>query len=269
MVTTEVVACTALAAAALCLPTPATARMAALWPASSHSRWRPRPSVAVPVAVGVVLGVVSAGPGGGVAGLLVSDMVRRRRRARRISTARADAAGELAAAVSRMADELTAGAHPAAALAGGTADGPRAQAILAPAAAASLLGDDVPLALRRGAAQRPEIRGDVERVAAAWALAERHGVPLAELLASAQADLRWRLAFSARVQAELAGPRATATVLTALPILGLALGQLIGADPLGVLRAGLLGQTLLVVGVGLCAAGVAWSEQILRSAVPR
>jgi tight adherence protein B len=57
-------------------------------------------------------------------------------------------------------------------------------------------------------------------------------------------------------------------VLTALPGLGLGLGQLLGADPLGVLRGGLLGQALLVVGSGLAAAGLAWSERIVRAAVP-
>ena len=47
------------------------------------------------------------------------------------------------------------------------------------------------------------------------------------------------------------------------------LGQLLGADPIGVLRGGPLGQVLLVVGLGLVAAGRAWTEQILRRAVPR
>jgi tight adherence protein B len=82
-------------------------------------------------------------------------------------------------------------------------------------------------------------------------------------------DIRWRVRFGASVQALLAGPRATAGVLTALPGLGVALGQLLGADPIGVLRAGPLGQVLLVVGIGLVAAGRAWTDQILRRAVPR
>jgi tight adherence protein B len=47
------------------------------------------------------------------------------------------------------------------------------------------------------------------------------------------------------------------------------LGQLIGADPVGVLRGGPVGQVLLVVGVGLAAAGATWCDHILRSAVPR
>ena len=70
-------------------------------------------------------------------------------------------------------------------------------------------------------------------------------------------------------RAQLAGPRATATVLTALPALGIALGELVGAGPLAVLRSGVLGQLLVVVGVGLAATGAVWTERILRGAVPR
>ena len=103
----------------------------------------------------------------------------------------------------------------------------------------------------------------------AWSVAERHGVPLADLLARTQQDIRWRTRFGAAVRAQLAGPRATASVLTALPALGLGLGQLIGADPLGVLRGGVIGQLLLVIGTTLALAGATWSEHILRAAVPR
>ena len=110
---------------------------------------------------------------------------------------------------------------------------------------------------------------ELGRVAAAWSLAEQHGVPLAEVLGGVHDDIRWRVRFEAGVHALLAGPRATAGVLTALPGLGVGLGQLVGADPIGVLRGGPLGQVLLVVGLGLVAAGRAWTEQILRRAVPR
>ncbi|RZT83604.1 tight adherence protein B [Pseudonocardia sediminis] len=110
---------------------------------------------------------------------------------------------------------------------------------------------------------------DLERVAAAWELADRHGAPLADLLAGTLDDIRWRLAHGSRVRAQLAGPRATAAVLTTLPLFGVGLGQLMGTDPLGVLRDGLLGQGLLVVGCGLTAAGVLWSERILHAAVAR
>jgi tight adherence protein B len=200
--------------------------------------------------------------------MLVAVTVRRRQARRRAAGAAAAAAAQLADAVSRITEELRAGSHPAAALAGVRADGPLARGILTPAAAAARLGDNVAAALRRGAVERPGISADVERIAVAWSLAERHGIPLAELLGSAHHDIRWRVRFGATVRAQLAGPRTTAHVLTALPLLGLGLGQVVGADPVAVLRGGVLGQVLLVVGVALVAAGSAWSEHILRSAVP-
>jgi tight adherence protein B len=246
----------------------ATARCAALWPTERRRR-RLRPLTAGPTAVGALGGLLLAGPGGAVAGALVALTAHRRRRRRRAVDDAAAGAGELADAVSRMSEELRAGGHPAAVLAGVDADGPRARAVLAAAAVAARLGDAVPDALRREAARRPGLAADIDRIATAWAMAERYGVPLAELLAQAHRDIRWRVRFAGTVRAQLAGPRATALVLTALPVLGLALGQLVGADPVAVLRDGLLGQAMLVVGAGLAAAGAAWSERILQAAVPR
>ncbi|WP_219414883.1 type II secretion system F family protein [Pseudonocardia nigra] len=261
-------ACLALAAAACCAPVPAAARLRALWPTPAR-RWPGPRSLAGPVVLGAVAGAVLAGPGGAVAGVLLAVTLRHRRARARATSAAAAASSELADAVGRIAEELRAGSHPAAALAGVRADGPLAQEILAPAAAAARLGDGVAAALRRGAGEPAHVGGDVERVALAWTLAERHGIPLAELLGRVHEDIRWRVRFGATVRAQLAGPRATATILTALPLLGIGLGQLVGADPIGVLRGGALGQVLLVVGVALAAAGMAWAEQILRAAVPR
>lgn len=262
-------ACLAVAAALVCTPgSIARARLRGLWPSPPAGRtWRPW--AAAPVLLGAFAGFLGAGPGGALAGALVAATARRRHRARRNARTAGAVAEELADAVRRMAEELRSGSHPTAALAGVTADGPHARDVLGPAAAAAQLGDDVPAAMRRVAAERPELARDVERVAAAWALAERHGIPLAALLGAAQDDIRWRVRFSHTVGAQLAGPRATATVLTTLPVLGVGLGQLMGADPIGVLRGGLLGQVLIVVGVGLAAAGSAWTERILHTAVPR
>jgi tight adherence protein B len=215
------------------------------------------------------VGLLLLGPAGGLTGALVVVSVWRRRGRRRAAAAVAAASDQLGAALGRMVDELRAGQHPAVVLDGGRADGPLAAELLAAAATAAALGDRVADALRRTAVERVDVGADLERVALAWAVAERHGVPLADLLARTQHDIRWRMRFGAAVRAQLAGPRATASVLTALPALGLGLGQLVGADPVGVLRGGLWGQALLVLGVGLAAAGMAWSEQILRAAVPR
>lgn len=221
------------------------------------------------VLIGAVVGLLVGGPGGAVAGIWMTVGVARaraRHRAGELATARA---AELADALRRITDELRAGGQPATALAGVPADGPHAAALLGPAAHAARLGDDVAAALRHSAADQPGGSTELDRVAAAWSLADRHGVPLAELLAGVHDDIRWRVRFGAGVRAQLAGPRATAGVLTALPVLGMALGQLMGADPIGVFRSGVLGQVLLVTGVGLLAAGRSWTEQILRAAVPR
>jgi tight adherence protein B len=268
-VVTTAAACAALAAALICAPAPsAAARFAALWPARrvGHASW---PTLLGPAVLGGLIGLATAGVGGALAGALVALAVRHRRARHRAAQHAAAAAEQLAAAVARIADELRAGSHPAAALAGRGADGPLAHAVLAPAAVAARLGDGIAPALRRGAAERPGVSADVERIATAWALAERHGIPLADLLARAHEDIRWRVRFGATVRAQLAGPRATAAVLTALPLFGIGLGQLIGADPIGVLRGGPWGQVFLVVGVAFAAAGSAWSERIMSSAVPR
>lgn len=265
-------ACTALALAMLCIPgPPAAARLDNLLPRSGRqSAWRGRrPRTMVPAAAGALAGLLLAGPGGALAGGVVAATVRRRRARHTAATTAAATATELADALRRMTDELRAGAHPAAALEGVCADGPRARTVLAGAAAAARLGDGVPAALKREAEQRPAMAADLTRIAGAWALSERHGIPLADLLAGAHTDIAWRLQYGRRVHAQLAGPRATATVLTFLPVLGLILGQLLGADPVAVLRDGWLGQVLLVIGVGLTAAGVGWTEHILRAAVPR
>ncbi len=262
-------ACATLAAALLCAPAPAgVARFSALWPRPRlrHTSW---PVVVGPAVLGGLIGLAVGGVGGAMAGGLGALVMRQRRSRRRAAHHASAAAEQLAAAVARITDELRAGSHPAAALAGRGADGPIAHAVLAPAAAAAHLGDGIASALRRGGTAQPGIASDVERIAAVWALAERHGIPLADLLARTHEDIRWRVRFGATVRAQLAGPRATAGVLTALPLFGIGLGQLIGADPIGVLRSGLPGQILLVVGVAFVAAGSAWSERILSSAVPR
>lgn len=260
------IACAALAVA-ISPGSAAAARVRALWPQAGRRRVV-RPSVAGGVALVAMSGFLVAGPAGALAAVAVAATVRRRRVVASSERLATEAAGQLAEAIARITEELRAGAHPAAALRGNGADGPHAELVLGPAAAAAALGDDVPAALRRAARAGPGGAAGVERLAAAWALAERHGIPLAGLLGGVAADIRWRVRFGNGVRAQLAGPRATAAVLTVLPALGVGFGQLVGADPIGVLRSGLLGQVLLVVGVALGAAGEAWSGRILRRAVP-
>jgi tight adherence protein B len=79
---------------------------------------------------------------------------------------------------------------------------------------------------------------------------------------TAQRDLVERERFAARVDAGMAGARATAAVLAGLPVVGVGLGQLIGADPLSFLLSGALGGWLLIIGVSLACVGLLWCDRI-------
>lgn len=75
-------------------------------------------------------------------------------------------------------------------------------------------------------------------------------------------DVVGRTRFRRRTDAGLAGARATGAVLAALPLLGIALGQAVGAAPVALLLGSTSGGLLLVVGTALVCAGLAWTGRI-------
>ena len=95
-----------------------------------------------------------------------------------------------------------------------------------------------------------------------WQLAQTHGLAIATLMQAAQRDIVERERFHGRVEAGMAGARATATILAGLPVLGVLLGHAIGADPLSFLLSGGPGGWLLVVGSALICCGLQWSDRI-------
>ena len=103
-------------------------------------------------------------------------------------------------------------------------------------------------------------------LSAAWRLSEHHGVPLSDLADGLREDAVGRHAHRSSVSASLAGPRATMMILAALPLLGIGMGQALGATPVSFLLSGGLGGWVLLVGTGLACAGVLWSQQILAKA---
>lgn len=213
------------------------------------------------------LGVLLAGPAGGLAGALAIGTATLRWRAGRDRRAEVVAAAGLSDALGVLVAELRAGAHvDDAAMAAATDGHPDTGRVLSAAAATVRLGGDVPAVLR-GTGPLP-LRPWLCRLADAWSLADRHGIPLADLLDAVRADTDHRVRFTAEVAARLAGPRATAAVLAGLPLLGLALGQAVGAAPLRVLGHTAAGQVLLLVGTGLACAGVLWSARLVSRVVP-
>jgi len=107
------------------------------------------------------------------------------------------------------------------------------------------------------------------RVAAAVRLSARTGCSLAGVATAVEDDLRARLHAEEELRSAVAGPRASATVLAGLPVLGLLMGSGVGADPWRVLTTTGTGSVLLVVGVALELAGTAWSARLVRRAVQR
>lgn len=122
------------------------------------------------------------------------------------------------------------------------------------------LGGNV-AALLTGSAALP-----ARRLGQAIALSAGHGLPLAEVVRRAGEEVSETNRHAGEIEAALAGPRATALILTALPLLGLGLGHLMGADPLGTLGSGIIGAALAIVGSALIAAGLLWTSRIIAGA---
>ncbi|MGM0928454.1 MAG: type II secretion system F family protein [Actinomycetota bacterium] len=103
-------------------------------------------------------------------------------------------------------------------------------------------------------------------LASCWEVSERTGAPLALLLENYARHLQDRLDGRAARRTALAGPKATATLLGWLPLLGLGLGTAMGADPLGTLLLSASGWPVLVIGAALMIGARLWSRELVRRA---
>ena len=205
--------------------------------------------VAVAMAVVLPLGVVVAGS---IVGVTLWTRSRRHVRARR----RTAESTVLQAALDVLIGELRVGAHPVAAFSAAATevDGPVAESLRMVEARARL-GGDVAAGLL-SAANRSSMPAQWARLAGCWQLAQEHGLSIATLMHTAQRDIVERERFTARVDAGMTGARTTAAVLAGLPLVGVGLGELIGAAPVRFLLTSGAGNWLLVIGVTLVCVGV-------------
>jgi len=189
--------------------------------------------------------------------------------------------GELAELVQRLAVLLAAGVAPSRAWRHAARPPLEAAAALAevpptriPEAlvgfAGSPVAGDARSAGARGAAARtrpePALAAAWRGLAASWAVAEVVGAPLADTLRGTAAALRGLAAAEREVRIALAGPRATARLVTVLPLVAAAFGAMLGQDALGVLFGTPFGWGCAAVGAVLMLVGRWWTRRMLRSA---
>jgi tight adherence protein B len=133
-------------------------------------------------------------------------------------------------------------------------------------AQAAVLGADVYAGLRL-LATRPGWQA-LGQVAVCWRVSLGAGSGLADALRRTAVLMRADDDIAREVSAALAAPRATVRMLAALPLVGIAMGGLLGAQPWSVLLGTPYGLASLVVGLLLDAAGVWWVERLARAAEP-
>lgn len=103
-------------------------------------------------------------------------------------------------------------------------------------------------------------------VGAAWQLSEATGAPLAEAVDRAVDMLRAARERQRRVAVAVAGPQATVTVLTVLPLTGPAFGLACGVPPADLYLGSPLALVSAASGVVLVVLGRAWCRAMVRKA---
>jgi len=249
----------ALALAAALMVGPWQPRRLGSWPPPRRTR---RMGVLAGWVVAATTIVVLAPIAASVAAAVVAASITLRCRDSRQRDRRAKEAAALQAALGTLVGELRVGAHPVVAFerAATEVDGTVADALRAVAARARL-GADVSSGLHSAALQST-VPQYWKRLSATWLLAQTRGLAIVALIRAAEQDVVERERFNAGVTAGMAGARATATILAGLPVLGVGLGHLIGAQPLRFLLSGGVGGWCLVIGVTLACAGLWWSDRI-------
>lgn len=94
---------------------------------------------------------------------------------------------------------------------------------------------------------------------------DRTGCPAAGVLDGVAEGMLAELTRAGEREVALAGPRATAAVLTGMPLAGMALGAVMGANPVAALLGTGAGRVSLVAGLMLWLAGRAWSARLVAA----
>ena len=167
---------------------------------------------------------------------------------------------EVSQACSMLAAQVRIGRPPLLALRSAAEDCP----VLRPGLATADLGGDVPG--RWIDQSREPGRAGLAELARAWQLATVTGSGMAGALQDVTEALIADESLGLVIGSEAAGPRASGKVMAALPLVGLALGYLIGGDPIRFLIDTPAGWACLAAGAVLVAVGVLWMERVADQA---
>ena len=118
----------------------------------------------------------------------------------------------------------------------------------------------------RRARQRRATAAGVPGAVASCRLSTALGAPLADILQTVAGGVAESGRAEASRRAALAGPRSTARLLACLPVVGLGLGMLVGADPASLLFDGSLGTAVGALGIGLMIVGHLVTRRLIRAA---
>lgn len=99
-----------------------------------------------------------------------------------------------------------------------------------------------------------------------WAVSERYGASLSTMLRHVLGVCRQQRRAEQQLRAQLAAPQAGAKLLAGLPILGLGLGFLLGANPISWLLGSAVGLAVLVIAICFEGAGLWWVSRIVKKA---
>ncbi|GGG73513.1 type II secretion system F family protein [Corynebacterium pelargi] len=201
--------------------------------------------------------LITVGIAGGVAFRIWRDAAALRKQRREEAT--------IASIVHTISTELRVGADPATALAHAAEQHEHGiAAAFASAARATRSGAQPGAQLYSMRSRYPALAP----IARYWMIAEEHGVALAPLLEQSHQQLRARIERARSTNAALQGPKATAIILSLLPLVGMLLGSAMGVHVPAVLLGSALGNLLLLIGICLLCAGAWWSNKIIQGATP-
>lgn len=166
----------------------------------------------------------------------------------------------LALALRALSSELRAGSSPSEALSRAAGNPP----IWPHALAAARFGEPVNRGFMSDAALSPDLASALRQLAACWHVGVTRGAGLAVSVERLSLSLRAQQELQSTLRNELAAPRATSRMLAFLPIVGVAMGYLLGADPIAWFFGSSAGIFVLAIAVSLTLVGTMWTRRIVQ-----